>query len=346
VRVSVKCWDRPVSEVEHLRAAGCRICHRRPFSFISRLFRKVLPLPEYTTKHVRMVANGVDLVVISQSSFPESLPWINAVRSAGLRYAIIVQGASETLWPTDDNSEKLSRGFDSAARVYFVSEANRVLFRWQLDAPLRNACVIRNPFKVRYDARPPWPNHGPERLAIACVARLDVVQKAQDLLIQVLSLPHWRDRDVQLALVGNGPNERSLRRMVEMSKLRNIEFTGLVDDIEGLWSQYHALVLPSRFEGMPAALVEAMLCGRAAIVTDVAGHRELIRDGINGFLAKAPTIDLLDEAMNRAWESRDQLQVIGERAASDVRRWISADPAEDFVRDLTALIDGTNQPKA
>ena len=56
-----------------------------------------------------------------------------------------------------------------------------------------------------------------------------------------------------------------------------------------IWAEHHALVLPSRFEGMPLVVVEAMLCGRPCIVTDVGGNAELIRDGINGFLAKAPT---------------------------------------------------------
>jgi glycosyltransferase involved in cell wall biosynthesis len=98
-------------------------------------------------------------------------------------------------------------------------------------------------------------------------------------------------------------------------------------------------VLPSRYEGMPLALVEAMLCGRTCVVTDVAGHRELVRDGINGFLAKAPTVELLDSAMNRLWDARCELKQMGSSAAEDVRRWVSSDPVGDFVRELTTLLD-------
>jgi hypothetical protein len=43
--------------------------------------------------------------------------------------------------------------------------------------------------------------------------------------------------------------------------------------------------------------------------------------------------------MNRAWESRGKLREMGERAAVDVRQWVSADPAEDFVRELEALVE-------
>ena len=233
------------------------------------------------------------------------------------------EGSVGNILTADNNAARLAICFEGALRSYFVSEANVRLIRRQLSAALRNGRVIRNPFNVRYDALPPWPGDSSERLSLACVARLDARQKAQDLIIDVLSLPHWRNRSVHVVLAGNGPYEQSLRNMVAMSKLSNVQFAGMVADIEGLWAQHHALVLSSRFEGLPLALVEAMLCGRPCIATDVGGNAELIRDGLNGFLAKAPTVELLDEAMNRAWENRGRLREMGERAASDVRQWVS-----------------------
>jgi glycosyltransferase involved in cell wall biosynthesis len=343
VRVSIPSFGKPLEPVKRVAAAGAKIFFREPFSMIARMARKVLPLRGYQDAHVRSVGEGIDLVVINQSSFRESLPWIETVRSSGLKYVIVVQGASETFWPADHNAARLAVCFEDALRSYFVSEANLRLIRRQLSAELRNGCVIRNPFNVRYDARPPWPGDSSERLSLACVARLDARQKAQDLIIDVLSLPHWRNRNVHVVLAGSGPYEQSLRNMVAASKLANVKFAGMVADIEGLWAQHHALLLSSRFEGLPLALVEAMLCGRPCIATDVGGNAELIRDGLNGFLAKAPTVELLDEAMNRAWENRGRLREMGERAASDVRQWVSPDPAGDFARELASLMDGGNQ---
>ena len=160
------------------------------------------------------------------------------------------------------------------------------------------------------------------------------------MLLEVLALPHWRERSVRVSLVGTGVNERGIRGMIENLQLDNVQLTGFVSDIEELWGRHHALVLPSRYEGMPLAIVEAMLCGRTCIVTDVAGHRELVRDGVNGFLAKAPSVELLDEAMNRAWDCRGRLKEMGETARADVRAWVSAGPGEDFARELMALVDG------
>jgi glycosyltransferase involved in cell wall biosynthesis len=294
-------------------------------------------LPEYNSIRMRRAAEGVDLFVISQGANFEGLPWMENARAAGCKYVAIAQSAVPYWWPNDDFAEKLAVNYEKASAVYFVSQANLELSRRQFGSFLPNAKIVRNPFNVRYEARPPWPSDSSERLDLACVARLEVVSKAQDVLLQVLSLPHWRQRNLHVSLVGKGPNERGLRCMVEQLGLTNIEFTGHQDNIEEIWTKHHALVLPSRFEGMPLSLVEAMLCGRPCIATDVGGNRELIRDGINGFLAKAPTVELVDETMNRAWDSRARLKEMGSAAANDVRQFVPPDPSEDFARELAAV---------
>jgi len=329
-----------VKQIEHLRSIGCRIVDRPRPSLIGRASRKFLPRETYIEGHVKKLGLGAGLIVISQGANIEGLEWMEACRLNGYRYAVIAQGAAEQWWPCDNVAQRLAECYENACAAYFVSEANLALSRRQFVTPLGRGRVIRNPFNVRYDARPPWPIGNSDELLLACVGRLEIKQKGQDLLLEVLSRPRWRERKVRLSLVGSGENERGLRRLVDVLKLTDISFTGFVDNIEQLWSKHHALVLPSRYEGMPLVLVEAMLCGRPAIVTDVAGNHELVRDGVNGFLAKAPTVELLDEAMNRAWENRHRLKEMGEQAATDVRKFVSPDPTEDFVRELCALIDG------
>jgi len=339
VRVSFQGFGKPREPMERVEAAGGKVIYRRPFSVLSRFIRKILPLPNYCTTHIRTVAAGVDLVVISQSSFWEVLPWIESVRDGGLKYAVVVQGATTAMWPDDDSAERLAACFESANCAFFVSQSTLDLCRRQLSTPLSRGRVIRNPFNVRYDAQPAWPKDSLEEIRLACVGRLEVSTKGQDILLDALSLPHWRERRIRVSLVGDGPQERTLRRQAERLRLSCVEFTGHQSDIENVLSKHHALILPSRQEGMPLAVVEAMICGRPCIATDVGGNRELIRDNINGFLAKVPTAEFVDEALNRAWENRGRLREMGERAAADVRLWISSDPAEDFARNLAALVD-------
>ena len=339
VRISAKDWGRPVPQIEKLRAAGCQVFHRdyKLPSFITRQFRKVFRPPAWHLSEVRRAGTGVDLAVISQGASIDGLDWMEAANSAGIRYAPIAQSAIVYWWPDDDAAERLKKAYEHASASYFVSQSNLELSRWQFASPLCSAKVVRNPFGVRYDAQLPWPRVFEGPIQLACVGRLDVISKGQDVLLQVLGLPHWREREVRLTLIGTGPHERSLRGIVERLKLTNVEFSGHQENIEEVWAKNHAMVLPSRFEGMPLVVVEAMLCGRPCIVTDVGGNRELVRDGINGFMAKAPTIELLDETMNRAWERRDQWKEIGLVAATDARQFVSPDPGRDFARELSTL---------
>jgi glycosyltransferase involved in cell wall biosynthesis len=337
VWISVKGWNTPVKQIERLCSVGCRIFYRRTPSLVERLERRAFP-GRYFRRHIRMLGVNAALVVISQGGNSDGLDWMEAANANGLNYAALVQGASDLSWPEDTVAERLALAYEGARAAYFVSEANLNLSRDQFASKLENGKLARNPFNVRYDSRCPWPLDFTDGLALACIARLDMGGKGQDLLMRVLSLPHWRERKVHVSLVGEGPNERVLRSMARKLRLSNVEFVGQLSNIEDVWARHHALVLPTRFEGMPLVIVEAMLCGRPCIVTDVGGSRELIRDGINGFLAKAATVGMLDEAMNHAWDRREDLKSMGEIAASDVREWVPEDPAEDFARDLETLV--------
>src|SRR6266478_5010569 len=179
VRVSAKDWDERVPQVERLRMSGCQIFYRKnPLPrFLTRQVRKIFPKPEYRVGHVQSVGSGTDLIVISQGANWDGVEWIEAVRAAGHRYAIISQAASEQWWPDDDMAERVATCYENASAAYFVSQANVDMSRRQFGSPLRNAKVVRNPFNVQYDARPPWPDGLQDGLSLACVARLEVSHK-------------------------------------------------------------------------------------------------------------------------------------------------------------------------
>jgi glycosyltransferase involved in cell wall biosynthesis len=164
------------------------------------------------------------------------------------------------------------------------------------------------------------------------------VAKGQDLLFQVLALPQWRDRPLRVSLFGRGGWEQGLRQLAHtLGVSSRIRFCGHVENIAAVWADHHALVLPSRHEGLPICLVEAMLCGRFGIVTDVGGNREPVEEGVNGFIAAAPTVSLLDDAMQRAWSRRAQWAEIGAAASRSIRATVPPDPAQVFAHHLLSL---------
>jgi glycosyltransferase involved in cell wall biosynthesis len=185
--------------------------------------------------------------------------------------------------------------------------------------------VVPNPFNVPHAGELPWPAAGAE-VRLACVARLEVLDKGQDVLLRVLALPKWRARPLHLSFFGSGGDEPALREMAVLLGLRErVTWAGQVPDMTAVWASHHALVLASRFEGLPLALVEAMLCGRPAVATDAGGTAELLVDNETGFLAAAPTVAAFDEALERAWARRAEWPVLGRAGAARARAQVPPD---------------------
>jgi len=125
-----------------------------------------------------------------------------------------------------------------------------------------------------------------------------------------------------------------------------VEFEGYSHDVRDVWRVNHALVLPSRYEGLPLAIYEAMLCGRPVITTAVAGNPEAVEDGVTGFVAAAATVESMREAMERAWRSVAQWKRMGEAAATAARRVYADDPAVAFAQSVAELGGaGVNQAR-
>jgi glycosyltransferase involved in cell wall biosynthesis len=237
----------------------------------------------------------------------------------------------------------MAKGFSAARKVFFVSRNNLELFERQIGAALPEAVVVRNPFNVPADQPVPWPaDTGIWRLA--CVARLEPSAKGQDLLLQTLARPQWSARPIEVNFYGSGPAAHGLQRLARHLQLKTVRFRGHVDDVSAIWAENHLLVLPSRFEGLPLALVEAMWCGRPAVVTDIGGATELCVHGETGFVAAAPVAPLIEETMELAWKRRAEWSLMGAAARARVEQIFPRDPIAPFAQQLIAC--AKEQPAA
>ena len=277
-----------------------------------------------------------DLVIVNQGDNREGLGWMEECLRLGVPYVVISHSVSDQVWPADTLATRLQKAFLGARQALFVSAHNRRLTEYQVMTPLPNAKIVPITFKVDYDTPPPeWRLEG--RTDVAVVARLDPDSKGQDLLFEVLKTPLWQRRRIEVDLYGSGKCEGLLRSLRNRLGLVNVHFRGHVADIQAIWMDHHLLVLPSRVEGLPTAVIEAMLCGRVVVATDVGGTTELLQDGVTGFIAESPNVRHLSAALDRAWDRRDEWPAIGLTARTAIRKMVQPEPEARFARWLLEL---------
>jgi glycosyltransferase involved in cell wall biosynthesis len=334
VQASVGYWPRLSDKVTELAQHGIRLeTHSAHQPGPARRIWNKLSLSNRRS-YGRLKRFNPDLVVISQGHNSGGFDWAKVCREAAIPYVIIVHCNSELWWFQEQVGEAVA-SYTAARRVFCVSRSNLDLLRLQVGEPLLNGEVAWNPYNVSTECPPAWPDEsGGWRLA--CVGRIYPAAKGQDLLLQTLARPEWRDRPVELNLFGGGPDELALRRLCGMLQLNNVHFRGHVNDIRAVWEQNHLLVLPSRYEGLPLALVEAMWCGRPAVVTDVGGNAELCVDDETGFVASAATVSSFTHALQRAWDRRAEWLHLGQAARTRVENQIPKDPVALFCERLKA----------
>jgi glycosyltransferase involved in cell wall biosynthesis len=290
-------------------------------------------------------ARRPDLVVHSSGTAFPFVDLVEICMARSIPFVTIGQANHDGWWLDDQLARRLRRAMLAASRCYFVSEANRALAERQLGCNLPNAEIVRNPFNVDYNVAHAWPSLGrPEMVRLACVGRLHPGSKGQDLLFQVLALPAWLERNWQLTLYGDGPMREGLQRLTRFLGIADrVVFASHVSDIEKIWDNNHVLIMPSRFEGLPLSIVEAMLCARPVVATNVAGHAEIIEDGITGFLADAPTVNSLNIALERFWDRRGQAEEMGKTGARKIRQLVPADPAMVFTEKLLDILNSSRR---
>lgn len=128
-------------------------------------------------------------------------------------------------------------------------------------------------------------------------------------------------RNVEFLLAGEpdegNPNSVQATLVDKWHAEQIIKPLGHVGDIAALLSEIDVMVLPSFYrEGVPRSLIEAASCGLPLVTTDTPGCRDLVKDGVNGFLVPARNSDALVCALRRILDDPD----LGERLGAEGRK--------------------------
>ena len=139
-----------------------------------------------------------------------------------------------------------------------------------------------------------------DRQGFVTVARL-VPQKGMDVLIRALAQTSGAAQDWTLTLVGDGPERAALEQQVQQAGLQEkVHFLGFRSDPQTFLLKAGVFVLPSRFEGMPNALLEAMAMGLAVVVTDASpGPLEVVEHGLSGLVVPSDDPSAMADALDR-----------------------------------------------
>lgn len=154
----------------------------------------------------------------------------------------------------------------------------------------------------------------PEQKILLCIGEL-LPNKNQTMAIRAMQEIVKQFPDAQLLLAGNGPEKEHLEQEIANCGLQNnVKMLGYCTYLEKYQQIADLLVACSHREGLPLNLVEAMLSGNPVVATINRGHRELIRDGENGYLVQRNDVNAMVTCALQLLRDENKRDFIGKAA--------------------------------
>lgn len=259
-----------------------------------------------------------------------AMEWVALADTAGLP----VIGMSHESYQATKGSSRYARVKRYFADVHrFLVLSTEDADAWARDQ-MSNADVMPNPLHVT-------PSRYPDLSApvVELLGRLSF-EKGQDMMLEAWAEVTGRFPDWRLRLYGSGPDEEALRRQAgELGISGTVEFRGTTADVEGALNEASIFALPSRVEGFPMSVMEAMAYGLPTVAFDCApGVRELITDESDGLLVQPGNTTEFAEALARLMSDEGLRAKLGRQARTSVRRF-SADVVMDRWERMFDLVD-------
>lgn len=148
--------------------------------------------------------------------------------------------------------------------------------------------------------------------AILCTGELNA-NKNQKTLIAAADKLKDRIPNLKILLAGNGPLEGELRQQIHSLGLEDtVKLLGYRTDLEKVVPAMDLIVSCSYREGLPLNIIEAMLCKKPLVVSINRGHKELVKDGVNGYLFAAGDADMLAKRIEELAREKELSAEMGE----------------------------------
>jgi glycosyltransferase involved in cell wall biosynthesis len=200
--------------------------------------------------------------------------------------------------------------------------------------PAGSVLTIHNGVPDEQRAAADRPTAGP---LVGAIGRFER-QKGFDLLIRALA----EIEDASLVLVGEGSEQPMLEDLAESVGVSDrVLWHGWTDEARSWFGAFDVCAFPSRFEGFPLALLEALLARAAVVATDVGGVSEIVDDGESGLLVRPEDPKALADAIGRLLADADLRQRLGNQGRRRVLEHFTADHmTRSFERLYEELLTG------
>jgi len=274
----------------------------------------------------------------------EGLGVVAAARKSGIP---IVLRTEHLPYMSMDNRKRASyeNAIQHVTKIICVSREARDSFVGA-GIPSRLVTTIRNGVAA------PSPRYGGNRiraslgldakaLIVLTVARY-TEQKDHRRLLDAIPAVLTREPRARFVWVGTGPLEDTMRRTVHERRLGgHVILLGQRTDVPDLIAAADLFALPSRFEGLPLAVLEAMAGGLPVVGTCVCGIAEAVDDGVTGLLVEPGNTDALAAAISELLANGDRAALMGIRGRARVQQAFSLDR---MVREIVTLYRGLLSP--
>jgi glycosyltransferase involved in cell wall biosynthesis len=215
----------------------------------------------------------------------------------GIPYSMTVHGPSEFDLPYElALREKIGR----SAFTLAISDFGRSqLMRWCRPTDWDKIHVVHCGLDAAFLGAEVTPV--PDVPTVVNIGRL-VPEKGQLLLVQAVAKLAAEGVAVELVLIGDGPMRKPIESAIERSGVGDrVRLAGwqTSEQIRDALRASRGMVMASFAEGLPVALMEAYALSRPVVSTTIAGVPELVRDGENGFLVPAGSVDGLADGIRR-----------------------------------------------
>lgn len=196
---------------------------------------------------------------------------------------------------------------------------------------------------TRFAPACPIPSVDERTGVVICIAKLRY-EKGIDVLLHAWRLVHEQAPHARLIIVGDGSIREQLERLTQVLGIaESVEFTGLQSDIPVQLRRGSIAVLPSRWEGLSNALLEAMACALSCVATRVSGSEDVIQHGINGWLVEPEDYRGMAQALLRLLHDPALAQQYGCAARRTIEQHYSFTQITDRYLELYQSLVGRRQ---